>query len=44
MGSRNRHFLIPAKSNTCWEVIACDGRFASWHRFMQLAHDPSPAS
>ncbi|KAE8753340.1 IS4 family transposase [Paraburkholderia madseniana] len=22
MGGRNRHFLIPAKSNSCWEVIA----------------------
>ena len=22
MQGRNRHFLIPAKSNTCWEVIA----------------------
>ena len=22
MGARNRHFLIPAKSNTCWDVIS----------------------
>ena len=25
MGGRNRHFLIPGKSNSCWEVIAGTG-------------------
>jgi hypothetical protein len=44
MGARNRHFLIPAKSNTCWEVISGSADDATVRmRVSQQARKKCPA-